>query len=68
LLVDQDDPEKRIAELQRQLTEQRRAADDPGANLWSQQGVFPPSPQVGFPPRPDGAPGFAPDECATITS
>jgi DivIVA domain-containing protein len=30
--MDQDDPEKRIAELERQLAEQKRIASDPGAN------------------------------------
>jgi DivIVA domain-containing protein len=52
--MDQDDPEKRIAELERQLAEHQRAAGDPGASLWSQQGVFPPPPRAGFPPPPTG--------------
>jgi hypothetical protein len=54
--MDRDDPEKRIAELERQLAEQR-AAGDPGANRGSQQGAFPPSPQAAFPPPPQ--PGSA---------
>ena len=31
-LMDQDDPQKRIAELERQLAEQKRVASDPGTN------------------------------------
>ncbi len=41
--MDQDDPEKRIADLERQLAEPR-AAGDPGANRGFQQGTFPPPP------------------------
>jgi DivIVA domain-containing protein len=63
--MDRDDPEKRIAELERQLAEQR-AAGDPGANRGSQQGAFPPPPQAAFPPPPQAGflpppqPGFLP--------
>jgi DivIVA domain-containing protein len=53
LLMDQDDPEKRIADLERQLAE-ARAARDFGANRGSQQGAFTPPPQAGFPPPPTG--------------
>jgi hypothetical protein len=38
--MDQDDPEKRIADLERQLAEPR-AAGDPGANWGSQPGRAP---------------------------
>jgi hypothetical protein len=44
LLMDQDDPEKRIADLEHQLAEQKGIAK-PG---------FPPPPQAGFPPPPIG--------------
>ena len=61
--MDENDPEKRIADLERQLAD-LRAAGDPGANqgappAWtpspaafndSQQAAFPPPPQAGFPP------------------
>jgi DivIVA domain-containing protein len=51
--MDQDDPEKRIADLERQLAEPR-AAGASGANWGSQQGAFTPPPQAGFPPPPTG--------------
>src|SRR6516162_4297668 len=63
LPMDENDPEKRIADLERQLAD-LRAAGDPGANqgappAWtpspaafndSQRAAFPPPPQAGFPP------------------
>jgi len=65
LPMDQDDPEKRIADLERQLAE-GCAAGDPGTNQGSPPGwtpsppafdagqpaAFPPPPQAGFPPPP----------------
>ena len=51
--MDSDDPEKRIADLERQLGE-ARTAGDPGANRGFQQGAFPPPPQAGLPPPPGG--------------
>jgi DivIVA domain-containing protein len=45
--MDEDDPEKRIAELERQLTE-ARAAGDPGANQGPSQGMVPPPPRGGW--------------------
>jgi DivIVA domain-containing protein len=48
----QQDPEKRIAELERQLAEQKHAAGVAGANPWSQQGADPPPQQAGFPAPP----------------
>ncbi len=63
--MDENDPEKRIADLERQLADLGAAAD-PGKNQgsppgWtpsppafnaSQQASFPPPPQAGFPPPP----------------
>jgi hypothetical protein len=64
--MDENDPEKRIADLERQLAE-LRTAGDPGTNQgsppgWtpspaafsgSQHASFPPPPQAGFPPPVD---------------
>jgi hypothetical protein len=64
--MDDDDPEKRIANLERQLGEARVAGD--GANLGFQQGAFAPPPRAGFPappspqamayPGPGSSPGY----------
>ncbi|GAC1396945.1 MAG: hypothetical protein NVSMB60_06470 [Mycobacterium sp.] len=57
MLTNEDDPEKRIAELERQLAEplaERRAAGAPGVNRGSQRGAFNAPPQAGFPPPPSG--------------
>jgi DivIVA domain-containing protein len=51
--MDRGDPERRIADLDRQLAEPH-AAGDPGANRGSQQGAFTPPPQAGFSPPPTG--------------
>lgn len=65
LPVDQDDPEKRIADLERQLAEARGAAGDPGAD----QGAAAPPAWPAFPGQVSAAPqasfpppqaGFAP--------
>jgi DivIVA domain-containing protein len=47
--MDDDDPEKRITDLERQLGEARGAADR-GATLEFQQGAISPPPPAGFPP------------------
>ncbi len=62
--MDQGDPEKRIADLERQLAEPR-GAGDPGANRGSQQrGVFTPPPQAGS-PRPTGGSALTTGEYLT---
>jgi DivIVA domain-containing protein len=45
--MDEDDPEKRIAELERRLTD-ARAARGPGANQGPSQGMVPPPPGGGW--------------------
>jgi DivIVA domain-containing protein len=47
--MDYDDPEKRIADLERQLGE-ARGAGDPGAIRGFQHGALSPPPPAGFPP------------------